>query len=157
MDASSTVQHLLPHLSRFEGICVITNSLQVLQALHTSKHRLISTGGNLIPRNMALVGRIAENTLQNLTPSIAFFSAQGVDHCGDISDSSEEETALRRVVLQRATRRVFLCDHSKIGKQYLYRLCNLRDLDDLITDESFPKELQGNGESRADQKGDRYV
>lgn len=141
LDASSTAQHLIPHLSHFRELTVITNSLRVLEALSAGPHRLLSTGGEVISRNMALVGRAAESTLENLAPSIAFFSAQGLSECGEITDSSEEETALRRAVLRRAVRRVFLCDSSKLGKQYLYRLCHLRDVDDVIADRALPPDI----------------
>lgn len=138
LDASSTAQHLIPHLSRFHDLTVITNSHSALQALSGGDHRLISTGGHLIPRNMALVGRTAEAALEDLTPSVAFFSAQGISESGEITDSSEEETALRRAVLRRAARRVFLCDTSKLGRHFLYRLCHVSDVDDIITDNAFP-------------------
>lgn len=141
LDSSSTVQHLLPHLTRFRELTVITNSHRALEVLADSKIRLICTGGDLVKRNMAFVGRIAEATLENLCPDIAFISSQGVDVHGEITDASEGETALRRVAMQRTARSVFLCDSSKAGKRFFNRLGRLSDMDDVIVDEAFPKEL----------------
>ncbi len=141
LDSSSTVQHLLPHLARFRDLTVVTNSHRALEVLADSKIRLICTGGDLVKRNMAFVGRLAEATLENLCPDIAFISSQGVDESGEITDASEEETALRRVAMRRALRTVLLCDSSKVGKRFFNRLGQLSDMDDVIVDEAFPKAL----------------
>ena len=141
LDSSSTAQHLLPYLTRFRDLTVVTNSHRAVEVLATAKLRLICTGGDLITRNMAFVGRIAEATLEDLCPDIAFISSQGVDERGEITDASEGETALRRVALRRAVRTVFLCDGSKVGKRFFNRLGQLSDMDEIIVDEAFPKEL----------------
>lgn len=141
VDSSSTVQHLLPHLARFHDLTVITNSHRVLEVLATSKVRLISTGGDLITRNMAFVGRVAEQALEQFCPELAFLSSQGVGEDGEVTDTAEGETNLRRVVLRRAQRSIFLCDSSKVGKKYLHRLGQLSDMDEIITDKDFPATL----------------
>ena len=138
LDASSTVQHLLAHLDRFRDLTVITNSQRVMERLSGGKHRLVCLGGELNPRNMAFVGPLAERTLEGLSPAIAFFSAQGVSASGEITDSCEEETALRRILLRRAVRSVFLCDAEKLCKTYLYRLCHVRDVDTVVCDAPLP-------------------
>ena len=149
LDSSSTAQHLLPHLSRFHDLTVITNSHKAMQELATTKLRLICTGGDLVKRNMAYVGRTAEEALMRFCPEIAFLSSQGVGEDGEVTDASEGETSLRQVVLHRALHTVFLCDSSKVGKKYLYRLGRLSEMGEIITDEAFPKELltekNGNG------------
>ena len=141
LDSSSTVQHLLPHLSRFRDLTVITNSHRALEVLADTKIRLICTGGDLVKRNMAFVGRVAESVLTQFCPDIAFISSQGVALDGEITDASEEETALRRAAMRRAARTVFLCDSSKAGKRFFNRLGQLEDMDLVIADDAFPREL----------------
>ena len=141
LDSSSTAQHLLPHLARFHDLTVITNSHRALEQLAASKLRLICTGGDLVKRNMAYVGCTAEEALERLCPEIAFFSSQGVGADGEVTDASDGETSLRRVVLRRALHTVFLCDSSKVGKKYLYRLGRLCEMGEIITDTAFPTEL----------------
>ena len=138
LDSSSTAQHLLPYLSRFRNLTVITNSHQAVEELASTKVRVISTGGELVTRNRAFVGEVAQNSLTRFCPEVAFFSSQGVGFDGEITDSSEQESALRRVAMQRALRRIFLCDSSKVGKKFFCRLAHLSDMDEVITDHSFP-------------------
>lgn len=139
LDASSTASHLLPHLMQFNDLTVITNSHRAIETLRQSKFDFISTGGRMISTNQAYVGSIAERALENLYVDFAFFSSQGVSEDGEITDVSEEETSLRRVLLRRAARPVFLCDSSKVGKRFLYRLGNLSEMSEVITDSAFPK------------------
>lgn len=138
LDASSTASHLLPYLMQFSDLTVITNSHRAVENLRQSKLNFICTGGRMISSNQAYVGPIAEATLENLCVDLAFFSSQGVSEDGEVTDFSEEETALRRVLLRRAKKPVLLCDSSKVGKKYLYRLGNLKDMAAVITDSDFP-------------------
>lgn len=138
LDSSSTAQHLIPHLSRLRDLTILTNSHGVVEALCGTSHRVFSTGGRLVPRNRAFVGPAAEGMLENFSPSIAFFSSQGLNESGEITDDSEEETSLRRAVLRRAARTVFLCDAGKLGKTHLFRLCHLSQVDEVICDGEIP-------------------
>ncbi len=138
LDASSTAAHLLPYLTKYENLTVITNSHRAIEFMLQNKLHFICTGGRMIASNQAYVGPIAEAMLENLCVDLAFFSSQGICEDGEITDASEEETLLRRVVLRRAKRSVFLCDSSKAGKRFLYRLGNLSDMSDVITDAAFP-------------------
>ena len=139
LDSSSTASHLLPYLSGFQNLTVITNSHRAVETLRQSKISFICTGGKMISNNQAYVGRIAEQALESLCIDIAFFSSQGISEEGEVTDFSEEETALRRVLLRRAQRPVLLCDSSKLGKKYLYRLGHVSDMAEVITDSAFPK------------------
>lgn len=139
LDASSTASHLLPHLMQFSDLTVITNSHRAVETLRQSKLNFICTGGRMITSNQAYVGPIAEAALENLCVDFAFFSSQGVSEDGEVTDFSEEETSLRRVLLRRAKKPILLCDSSKVGKKYLYRLGNLSDMAAVITDSAFPK------------------
>lgn len=143
IDASSTASHLLPYILQFNDMTVITNSHRAIETLRQSKLNFICTGGRMIASNQAYIGAIAESTLENLCMDFAFFSSQGVSADGEVTDASEEETSLRRVLLRRAKKPVLLCDSSKVGKQFLFRLGNLSDMAEVITDSAFPEIKRG--------------
>ena len=52
------------------------------------------------------------------------------------------ETNLRQLMLQRARKRYFLCDSTKIGKSFLFSVCNIAELNGVISDIELPEELQ---------------
>ena len=57
-----------------------------------------------------------------------FFSSQGISDTGDITDSSEEEVALRKAMFESSREQYFLCDPSKIGPEFPFVLCNTDDI-----------------------------
>ena len=143
LDASSTTQHLVKYLPAFRDLTVITNCMTILEKLADTKINLICTGGKYIPNNAVFVGHQTQEMLRNIYADLLFFSSQGIGENGDISDSNEEETALRRVMLQRARKRVFLCHSDKLGRQCLYHVCNYRELNAVICD--VPLDFDVNG------------
>ena len=140
MDASSTVRRMLRYLNDRRDVTIITNNLQIFSECRNPSIRLYSTGGMYSSENHALIGAEAERALLDFSADAVFFSSQGISEDGEITDASEAETALRRVMLARSRRRYFLCDSSKIGVRRLFSLCHKDDLTDVIGDCPFPWE-----------------
>jgi DeoR family glycerol-3-phosphate regulon repressor len=46
----------------------------------------------------------------------------------------EEEVQIRRIMLKNAKKKVLLCDRSKYGQEYPYRLCRAGDVDEVVTE-----------------------
>ena len=131
IDASTTVQYMIPHLAAIDGLTVCTNGVDTVMRLTDARIRAVSTGGELLAESMAYVGPIAADTVRRFYFDAAFFSSAGFDEeC--ISDWSESETVLRRVVLEQAKARYFLADHTKRGKKFPYILCRISGLDAVI-------------------------
>jgi DeoR/GlpR family transcriptional regulator of sugar metabolism len=78
--------------------------------------------------------------VRGISADLFFFSSQGITEEGEITDVSEEETSLRRVMLSRAKRSIFLCDSSKIGIRRVFTLCTRHDVDRIICDTMLPWE-----------------
>lgn len=141
LDSSSTVRRMLRYLTDRRDLCIITNNSRVFETDLPKSFSLCSTGGSYRPENHNFCGASAEAYLRTVRADILFFSSQGLSEAGEISDVSEEETSLRKVMLSRATRRIFLCDSSKIGITRRFVLCTLADIDGVISDapERIPK------------------
>lgn len=138
LDASSTTQHMLKYLSTFRDLTVITNCLPIIEKLADSKIRLICTGGTYSPTDAVFTGHQTHEALCNLHADWLFFSSRGLALSGEISDSNEEETAVRRIMLKRAKKKIFLCHSDKIGESYLYHVCTHREIDEIICDKELP-------------------
>ena len=134
-DSSSTVRRICRHIVARKGLTVITNNLRVCQELKDSSVRVICTGGTLVSGRECFVGHFAENFIRQIKADALFFSSQGVSKNGDITDSSEEEIALRRAMMESAKEKYFVCDSSKIGREYPFVLCNTTDISVMVTDE----------------------
>ena len=134
MDASTTVRHIIDYLTPEQNLTVITNSIKALEKLREKHIRCYLTGGMLLENTYALAGSIAERAVSDLYVDICFFSTQGITRDWMITDFSEEETRLRQKMLEHAKRRVYIFDSSKIGRQYLFKVCDRSDIHDFITD-----------------------
>ena len=135
LDASTTVAHMADYIDSQLELTIITNSIRVLEKLRGKGIRCYLTGGMLLENSSALVGRIAEDTVASLFADVCFFSSQGITEDGVITDFSEDETRLRKRMLDNAKRKIFLYDHSKLGKRFLFKVCTADELTTVITDD----------------------
>ena len=140
IDASSTARRIVKYLGSVRDAKIITNNLRIFGECQNPHIKLYCTGGTYSQSNHALIGPAAENYLRSVSADLLFFSSQGVTEDGMISDVSEEESSLRRVMLERADKKFFLCDSSKIGVRKTFTLCHADSLDGVICDKPLPWE-----------------
>jgi len=134
MDGSSTVLRMVNYLQEKQNITVITNSLRTATMLCEKKIAVYCTGGLLVREAFVCVGSYSENMIKSVSADLMFFSSQGLSAEGRICDFSENETYLRRLMMQHARKRYFLCDSSKLGKSFLFTVCRADDVDGILCD-----------------------
>ena len=133
IDASSTCLHMVPYLAQHTEITVYTNSLEACSSLSATGIPTYCLGGQLLPKSLAFTGAQAIRMAQSLYFDALFFSCSGYD-TEAITDYSESEAELRRVLLQQSKKAFFLCDNSKFGSRYTYVVCRPTDVTKIITD-----------------------
>ena len=140
MDSASTVRRICKYIKPHVRVKIITNNLCLFDEPHGDNIKIYCTGGLYNSLNRNFVGAGAEKYIKDINADIVFFSSQGLSEDGDITDASEEETALRTIMLEHAKQKVFLCDSSKFGEKKTFRLCNKDDIDVIICDIKLPWE-----------------
>ena len=138
MDASSTVRRIIKHIGHLHDVKIITNNLRIFSECQNTNIKLYCTGGTYSADNHAFIGPAAENYLKGISADLLFFSSQGITEDGIISDASEDESSLRRVMIAHSKRQYFLCDSSKIGVQKMFVLCNKEHITEVICDRNLP-------------------
>lgn len=134
LDASSTVYRLLPYISNFKNITVITNSPKVCLTLAEQGIGSYCTGGTLLSKSKAFVGERAIAFVKNFNADIFFFSSQGITEDGVITDASVVESEIRRAVMAQSEKNIFMCSSSKIGKKFAYNVAKTSEIDAVISD-----------------------
>ena len=132
LDASSTVSYLIPYLERFNDIIVITNSPKISMKLGERKIKNYCTGGLLLMHSIAFVGNQTEQFVSGINADLFFFSSRGYTENGTITDSSEQEAAVKKAMLKNAARSYYLCDSSKRDKKYAFNICSVKDVCQII-------------------------
>lgn len=140
-DASSTVLHIADVLDRFENITVVTNGLKFADKLGGSNITVFATGGKILKTSLAFSGARAVDFVSDFSADIMFFSSSALTYGGAITDYSEEETQLRKKMLQNSAVKVFMCDSSKFYLNSAFNLCSITDVDYIITDVSLPDDI----------------
>ncbi len=142
VDNSTTVSHLASFIPN-GGLTVWTNGAERALSFAGAGIRVVSTGGELMEKSSAYIGGYTLDMIRRVTFDAVFFSSSGIDERG-VSDWSEQETLIRRAVLEQSRRRYFLCDSSKLGHRSEYVVCPLDRLDAIVTEEGVftPEELK---------------
>lgn len=135
LDQSSTCYFLAMELINKKGITVVTNSLNILNYLSLTDIKVISTGGVLSSDDRScMVGEGAEKTYESIFADVMFFSTKSLSADGVISDCTQEEIAVRKIMLKNSAKKVYLCNSAKFDTKSPYIQCTLSDIDILISE-----------------------
>lgn len=141
LDGSTSAFAIIPLLSEFNNIIVITNSAKASLILGQMGIKNISTGGHMINKSFSYVGEDAIRTIKNYNADIVLFSCRSLSENGYLTDNSIEENQVRRAMIKKSHKSVFLCDKSKINKTCLNNLCHISEIDEIISDEIIPENI----------------
>ena len=78
-----------------------------------------------------VAGLAAADAVRRVYFDAMFFSSAGFDD-NVVSDWSEDETALRRAVMEQSAKRYFLADHTKRGERYTHIVCRVNEIDKIF-------------------------
>lgn len=131
-NSSSTCAYLVPYLSEFEGIRVITNSIFIMQQVSNLHIPCTLTGGEYNRVENSLSGRATEDFLREVNVDIAILSCEGLSDDGYVTDSNAELAAVAKVALKNSKKKILLMDNSKLNSKYTYNICHVDILDELI-------------------------
>ena len=134
LDASTTAFHILPHLTEFKNILIITNGAKTALESAAMGIRTICTGGEITLESFCYVGTDAENILKRYNADVAFFSCRGLSEDGLATDNSILENSIRRIMIKNSEESYLLCDQSKFNKKYLNTLCCKEEITAVISD-----------------------
>ncbi len=103
---------------------------------------VMQVGGILYANTFSVLGAEASKTIENLFCSKVFFGVDGVDLDYGITCGTGEEASITQKMIQSSQTSIVLADSSKIGQRGFARICELGDIDILITDSGMPMETR---------------
>ena len=142
-NSSSTLAYILPYLSNYKNVRVVTNSVYLLSIL-SQMHVPVSltggrynvpvslTGGRYNEIEQSLSGRQAEAFLSEINPDIAFLSCEALSDDGRVTDSDEDLAEIAKIAVRKSKVSVMLMDRSKLGTMCSYDVCTTDQLDGVI-------------------------
>lgn len=136
IDCSTTALQLIELLTKSSGkYTVITNGFDVIQEVASCKNiNLVCIGGQFDYVSCSFVGNTALSVLSVYHADKCFISCSGISSDFGITDNSEDQAAIRRLMLQHSSTRILLADASKFDKSKTHSIGKLCDIDYLYTD-----------------------
>ncbi len=124
--------------SELEDVVVFTNGLKTALELEPATPRItvVVLGGTLRPLQHSLVDPLATLILDQISVKTVLLGCNGVDPLGGVTNINLPEAEVKKRMLAVAARRIVLADGSKLGRVEVARLCDVADVDMLITGRS---------------------
>ncbi|HTW94053.1 MAG TPA: DeoR/GlpR family DNA-binding transcription regulator [Tepidisphaeraceae bacterium] len=141
IDGGTTTYYLAEALAG-RSLQLVTNSLPIAQIfLNDEKVEVILTGGLLYPRYGVFLGPNAESMLETIHASMLFLSVAGI-HQSHLYNQNLLLVHSERRMMEQAQQIILLADHDKFGQQALVRLCDLNEVDIVVSDSKLPEAEQ---------------
>ncbi|CUI96651.1 Glycerol-3-phosphate regulon repressor [Cognatishimia activa] len=150
LNIGTTTEQVAAALATHEDLTVITNNINVIHILRGARlNSLVIAGGSVRQSDGAVVGAEAVEFIQRFKADYAVIGTSSLDDDGAILDFDEREVAVARAILQNARTKILVADASKFERNAPVRICDVADLDYVITDkrppESFAKAAEAGG------------
>lgn len=135
-DSSTSVAHIIPFLKKYNNLTIVTNSIEnIIELGRLNKLQVYSTGGKIDLKNRAFIGNDVRTMVQQFHFDKMFFSAETIllkQH--SIYDASRDHADLCQLVRQHTNSMILLAYEKKFKNIPRYWVCDMEDIDFLITD-----------------------
>ena len=148
IDSGSTTTALAAEIEDMD-LLVFTNSLTVTTELaRLERVMTFMVGGRLNRYSMSTMGARAIEAVRSMTFDQVFLGVTGYQRREGFSCGSDDEAVFKRVLVERAHECIVLMDSSKEGRPSTFRICELRDIDTVVSDDGLSSDF-----SRACEEG----
>ncbi len=143
MTSGSTIDAFARHLEANGSLNVVTPSVSVATMMACKEGvTVVILGGTIIRNSMSTRDSYCLEGLNNINCSKLFLSCDGLDFGSGVITAFLDEARLTREMSNHAKSIVLLADSSKFGKTGFGKICELKDIDILITDEGLPETVR---------------
>lgn len=140
--SGTTVFEVARQLYPSRPLTVVTPAAKVtLELSNRSNIELIQLGGAVRPKSAAVVGPVAEMALQMMSCNLLFMGVDGIDLEFGLSTTNFNEASLSAKMVEAAEQVIVLADSSKFNRRGLAKICNLDQIDCIVTDAGVPDKI----------------
>jgi len=141
LDIGTTLHEFAKLLNTKNNLSIITGSLYIASELsQNTSHHIYVIGGLVIPNEIVTSGSFARNFLKSFS-SIDYFitSADGISMKHGLTEFGEAIADVKQQIHALSSKTIALSDHSKFGREALFKTCELNEINILVTDSASPK------------------
>lgn len=139
LDAGTTCEAVVPHLTRRQGLTVVTNDFHTAATLLGHPEiATIHTGGEVDVSSGSSTGRLAARTVSELSIDLFFMSTGTWDLEHGVTTPETAKVELKQAVMDAATSTYLVADSTKFGTYERFRVSPVDRLDAVVTDDGLP-------------------
>ncbi len=141
LDTGSTALCMAKLLKSRSGCTIITNSIPAINELIGSGNKTIATGGNINSQTMSMTGMQTIELLERLKTNVAILGSSGFERHQGPTTNDFDDGQIKRVVIKNAQTNIVVAGSEKAAYSSLIQYTSWENIDYLITDAEFPKEI----------------
>jgi DeoR/GlpR family transcriptional regulator of sugar metabolism len=140
IDGGSTTLYVAKNLGKKRGLTVISTSVHILPSLmETPDIKIFLTGGFVLREYEELVGEFSLDSLFKFKPDHTILGIDGISLEQGLSSCEPLIAPLKRKMIATGKDVIIVSDHSKFGRECLFPVAELRDIQTIITDNKVDK------------------
>lgn len=145
IDGGSTTTYFARALPD-ENYYILTNALVIAETILRKEKPVVALlGGDLRKNNFITVGQTCTDYIDKINIQTAVMTATGfIKDVGGFTCGNQAEAEVKRAVIKKADKVIMLLDSSKVNKKTPYTFASLSDVDCMVVDTNFSKELRLN-------------
>ena len=143
IDAGSTTDIFAEVMSAVSPLTIITNSLQAARSFWQvgKGNSVVLVGGELRMDTAETLGEIALQQLAQFNVDHAILTIGGINKTGQIMRYRVDEVMIARTMIEKADKVTILADHTKMLTPALMTICEMTQVNYLVTDQKPPDGL----------------
>ncbi|QJR80747.1 DeoR family transcriptional regulator [Alteromonas pelagimontana] len=152
LDCGSTTSAILPFLSNYSKLVIMTNSLHAANVLTAGDNEptVLMTGGTWDAQSQSFQGHMAEKMIAAYSFDLAFIGAAGIDVTRGTT-TFNELTGLTRAMAKAAKRVVIMAESNKLSHKMPNLELAWENISVLVTDSSIDESVKYNIEQQGVQ------
>ncbi len=128
---------------KFKQLTVVTNSNEVVNVFSdVGGYRIIHCGGAFSHDELACFGDPGLSYIKNLNLDVAFIGCGGISIREGFTENFLDGAAMLRAFLDAAQQKIVIADHNKFDKVTFVKVCDLEDIDVIVTDDSLKQKTK---------------
>lgn len=135
IDLGTTTLEVAKNLKQKKNLTIITNAINIaLEIINVKDFRVFLAGGRLRYGDLSCSGFLTNDFLKQFNVDKAIIGVGGITLEDGISDYHVEEAGTRRLMIEQSNKVIAVADYSKFGVKAFTKVCDLSDVDVLVTD-----------------------
>jgi DeoR family glycerol-3-phosphate regulon repressor len=133
LDVGSTTLAFAQALTGRDDLTVITNGLDIARLLVAGGVKVFVVGGEVKSETVEMVGTLTVDQIGLFYASDAVLTVAGINTRGAM-DFQLDEAQIARAMIAQARSVTIIADGSKLGRDGLFQVCRLHEIDRLVVD-----------------------